>query len=179
MFEIAERRRILKENNKTVIDPPTENIMIQKAIHNFISANILHRKAIESWSSSAGMHSSQHRMLLYLSKCEHIPSQKDLARHFDISPPAVAATLKKLEADGYIERGKCGERTDSRFNEIRITEQGRTACIQSRKYFRHIDCEAFKGFSPEEIELFNSFLERMAENMKTVEPLPEGSDDGK
>ena len=127
------------------------SVAIQRTIHAFISADILHRRVIEGWATAAGMHRSQHRMLMHLAKCESTPSQKDLAKHFDISPAAVAVTLKKLESDGYIERGKCAERADSRFNEIRITDRGRHATLQSRKYFQHVDSEAFKDFSDEEL----------------------------
>lgn len=148
--------------------PGDRSAAIQRTIHAFIAANILHRKTIEGWATDAGMHSSQHRMLLHLSKCEHTPSQKDLAKHFDISPAAVAVTLKKLENDGYIERGKCSERTDSRFNEIRITELGRQATAQSRKYFHHVDSEAFRDFTDEELAAFAALLERMQENLKTI-----------
>ena len=149
---------------------------IQKTVHAFIMADILHRRSIESWANDAGMHRSQHRMLMYLTKCESIPSQKDLAKHFDISPAAVAVTLKKLESDGYIERGKCSERSDSRFNEIRITDRGRDAALQSRKYFQHVDREALKDFSEEELDLFTSFLERMSQNLKSIPPIPTAED---
>ena len=145
---------------------------IQSTIQAFMCADITHRKAIERWATDAGMHRSQHRMLLYLSKKESSPSQKELAEKFDISPAAVTVTLKKLESDGYIKRGKCGECSDFRINEIKITEQGRKAAMQSRKYFQHVDGEAFKGFSPEELDTFTSLLERMQENLKNIAPLP-------
>ena len=133
-------------------------------------ADITHRKAIERWATDAGMHRSQHRMLMYLSKQDSTPSQKQLAERFEISPAAVAVTLKKLEADGYIERGKSTEHSDSRYNEIRITESGRQATVQSRKYFSHVDREAFKDFSDEELELFTSLLCRMQNNLRDIEP---------
>ena len=145
---------------------------LQRTIQAFIKADITHRRAIEQWATDAGMHRSQHRMLMYLTRCEGTPSQKDLAKHFDISPAAVTVTLKKLESDGYIARGKCGECSDSRINEIKITERGRAAAMQSRKYFQHVDSEAFKGFSPEELDTFTSLLERMQENLKNIAPLP-------
>jgi DNA-binding MarR family transcriptional regulator len=160
-----------------ISDSDPHLVAIQRTIHAFISADILHRRVIEQWATDAGMHRSQHRMLMHLSKCESTPSQKDLAKHFDISPAAVTVTLKKLERDGYIERGKCAERADSRFNEIRITEQGRQATLQSRKYFHHVDNEAFKNFSDEELTLFTSLLERMQENLKQISPLPSESDE--
>ncbi|MBQ8408246.1 MAG: winged helix-turn-helix transcriptional regulator [Clostridia bacterium] len=161
----------MSTNQSDVLSAEDRSVTVQKTIHSFISADILHRRVIEQWACDAGMHRSQHRMLMYLSKCETIPSQKDLAKHFDISPAAVAVTLKKLESDGYIERGKCTERTDSRYNEIKITERGRDAAMQSRKYFQHVDGEALRDFSAEELALFMSLLERMQENLKNIAPL--------
>ena len=143
---------------------------IQSTIQAFICADITHRKAIERWATDAGMHRSQHRMLLYLSKKESSPSQKELAEKFDISPAAVAVTLKKLEADGFIERGKSAELADSRFNKIKITELGRQATLQSRKYFQHVDAEAFRDFSDEELDTLTSLLERMQKNLRDIEP---------
>ena len=147
--------------------------LVQKAIFSLITTDKMHRKVFERWATDAGMHLSQHRILMYLSRCDHTPSQKDIATHFEISPAAVAGTLKRLEADGYIERGKCAERADSRFNEIRITERGREATMQSRKYFRHVDMEAMRDFSDEELELLISLLARIQENLKSCEPIEE------
>ena len=160
--------------NKIIIDGEERILEIQHTIHAFISADLLHRRTIEQWANDAGMHRSQHRMLMHLTCCENTPTQKDLAKHFDISPAAVAVSLKKLESDGYIEREKCATSSDSRYNEIRITERGKEAVMQSRKYFRHVDSEAFKGFSKEELEIFSSLLERMHENLKNIAPITDG-----
>lgn len=171
--------------NKELTQTPRESAE-HLAVHSFIMANIMHRREIDRLalgieddpcSKGAGIHRSQHRMLMYLAKCETIPSQKDLAKHFGISPAAVAVSLKKLESDGYIKREKCSERSDSRFNEIKITELGRTVVVQSRKYFRHIDSQAFKDFSDSELEIFIGLLERVQENLKTIEPLPSAAED--
>lgn len=161
----------IEKNSTAINDKDSHNAAVQKTIHAFISTDILHRRVIEQWACDAGMHRSQHRMLMHLTKCGETPTQKDLAKHFDISPAAVAVTLKKLESDGYIERGKCSERSDSRFNEIRITDLGREAAMQSRKYFQHVDSEAFKDFSDEELSAFTALLERMQENLKNIAPI--------
>ena len=158
------------DSNGSVLEAKDKAPKIQEAIHVFVRTNIAHRKMIERWATDAGMHRSQHRMLMYLSKQECSPSQKELAERFEISPAAVAVTLKKLEADGYIERAKRTEIADSRYNEIRITEQGRQATLQSRKYFQHVDAEAFRDFSDEELELFTSLLSRMQQNLRDITP---------
>lgn len=160
-----------EKNDVTINDPEGHGAKIQKTIHAFIRADIMHRRVIEQWATDAGMHRSQHRMLMYLTKCGNTPTQKDIAKNFDISPAAVAVTLKKLESDGYIERGKCAERSDSRYNEIKITERGRIAAMQSRKYFQHVDSEAFKDFSDDELAAFTALLERMQNNLKNIAPI--------
>ena len=171
--------------NKEITQSPRENAE-QRGVHSFIMANIMHRREIDRWalgidedpcSKGAGIHRSQHRMLMYLSKCKTTPSQKDLAKHFGISPAAVAVSLKKLESDGYIKREKCSERSDSRYNEIKITELGRKVVSESCKYFRHVDSQAFKGFSDEELDVFADLLERVQENLKNIEPLPSAAED--
>ena len=166
----------MTKENDIIKNDELRQAEIQKTIHAFISADILHRRTIEQWANDAGMHRSQHRMLMYLTRCGTTPTQKDLAKYFDISPAAVAVTLKKLESDGYIEREKCASSSDSRCNEIRITERGKEAAMQSRKYFHHVDSETFKNFSEEELAVFTSFLVRMQENLKNVVPLSCESD---
>ena len=161
----------MTDKNEALIKEEERPAEIQRAVHAFISADILHRRTIEQWAQDAGMHRSQHRMLMHLTRCEAMPTQKDLAKHFDISPAAVAVTLKKLESDGYIEREKCASSSDSRYNEIKITERGKEAALQSRKFFHHVDNEAFKDFTPQELELFTALLERMQENLKNIAPL--------
>ncbi len=158
----------MNEKNDMTVQKDRDDLL-QRTIFTFIATDKLHRRAIERWATEAGMHRSQHRMLMYLSSCEDIPSQKDLAERFDISPAAVAGTLKRLEADGYIERGKCSYRQDSRFNEIKITERGRDATMQSKKYFKHIDELALKELSDSELEEFIRILEKMQENLRNCE----------
>ncbi len=156
----------MTEKAETSMKNERDNLL-QKAIFTFIATDKLHRRAIERRATEIGLHRSQHRMLMYLSRCDTTPSQKDLAEHFDISPAAVAVTLKKLESDGYIERGKCSCRQDSRFNEIKITELGRDATLQSIKYFKHIDELSFKDFSDSELEELISLLNRMQDNLRS------------
>ena len=83
-----------------------------------------------------------------------------------ISPAAVTVTLKKLEREGYISRSMTDE--DNRRNEIRITEKGISKVTESRAMFEATDKELFADFSPEELETFVSFLERMNRNLDAV-----------
>lgn len=142
-------------------------------IHKLIQTTRLHRNVIERFAASINLHSSGHRMLMYLSLFDKIPSQKELAQHFDISSAAVATTLKKLEADGYIERNK---NQDIRYNEISITKLGKSTAAETEKYFRYVDTAALKGVSDEELDLFVKLLDKMQENLRNSEICPDNKD---
>lgn len=133
--------------------------------HRLMRVNRLHRKAVDKSMSETGLHKSQHMMLMYLSR-EKCRSQKAIAQHFDISPAAVAVSLKKLEADGYIYRQTC--ENDCRFNEIEITEKGKQVVNFSHDMFVRIDEASFDGVSMQERKVFADVLEKMRENLKSL-----------
>lgn len=141
----------------------------REVIHKFIQTNRLHRRVIEHWADRIDMHCSAHRMLMHVSCEKNVMSQKELAEHLKISPAAVATTLKKLETDGYIERSKCKSCSDSRTNEITVTERGRKAAEDTEKYFRFVDSSALNGFSDEEIETLLRLLDKMQNNLHEIE----------
>lgn len=131
----------------------------RECIHVFMKANRLRRKSIEKKIGSLGIHHSQHRVLMYLSECEKTPNQKEIAQKFDISPAAVAVTLKKLENNGYIERTVL--RDDSRFNYIKLTDKGKEVIVKSAAVFDEIDRKTFSNFSDGEIDEFIRLLNKI------------------
>lgn len=143
----------------------------REVIHKFIQTNRLHRVVIERFADKLDLQYACHRMLMHISHVDNIPSQKELAEHFKISPAAVATTLKRLEADGYIERFKSPDVKDSRVNEIIVTERGRRTAEDTEKYFRFVDSSALDGFSDDDIDTFLSLLDRMQENLHKIEDL--------
>lgn len=108
-----------------------------------------------------GLYRSQHRLLMILGSHPD-SSQTAIAEKMEISPPAVAVTLKKLEKGGYISR-QCLVQ-DNRVNEIVVTEKGQRAIDESIICFQEIEAAILNGFSEEEMEQLKSFLERMIKN---------------
>ena len=123
-----------------------------------------HHAYVDRQIGDLGIHHGQHRMLIQLTNptISH-PSQKELSEILGISPAAVATSLKRLEREGYVSRSTTDE--DNRKNEIRITEQGLERVNKSRAVFEATDRALFAGFSPQEIRLFTSFLERLDDNL--------------
>ncbi len=132
--------------------------------HKFMGIGRLHRRAVENKIGATGVHKSQHMILMYLYRGKCQVSQKDIAKHFEISPAAVAVSLKKLESGGYIERN-CAE-SDNRFNEIKITKKGEELVQYSRSVFEEVDEKAFEGISDTERETLSFLLDKITNNLK-------------
>lgn len=131
------------------------------AMRKMIKIQKKHKSSIESKVSSFGIHTTQHRVLMHLSRKGNLLSQKEIASHFGITPAAVTQILNKLECDGYIER-HLGE--DNRFNEINITELGQKIVEKTKTIFSEIDTNLFRGFSEEEMDALIAFLDRIIMN---------------
>lgn len=129
----------------------------------FIRTDRLHRCAVEKSVSELGIHRSQHFLLMRIAKCGGRVSQKKLAEALMVSGAAVAVSLKKLEAGGYIEKVR-GE-SDSRCNEVCLTDKGRAVIDESERRFLAVDGRMCEGISESELAVFVSCLEKMQANL--------------
>ncbi len=119
------------------------------------------KRVIGKKVEDTGIYRSQHRLLMILGKNPDC-SQTAIANKLEISPAAVAVSLKKLEKAGYITRSCDAE--DNRMNHVVITDKGRKAIDQSILYFQEIEDAMFEGFSQEELETYAAFLGRVIQN---------------
>jgi DNA-binding MarR family transcriptional regulator len=125
-----------------------------------------HRMAINRYVEKNDLQKSQHRLLFVLSQLieeRSNVSQRDLAESLNVTPAAVAVTLKKLEKGGIV--SKTTSEADNRYNELSITEKGQQIVKDSKKAFRSTDMQIFKDFTTEEMEQLLSFLGRMEANL--------------
>ena len=146
----------------------TKDMMSQEAIKLLIHTNIVHKRLAFRRATDAGMHPSQHRMLIHLSRGNGAFSQKDIAEMFDISPAAVATSMKKMEAAGYISRNKHA-RDDARYNNVFVTEKGTREVQAADEYFAYLDKAMFENFTEEEIGQLISLLSKANANLQKVE----------
>ena len=140
---------------------------IHGAVHLMLHLDRMHRAAIERQVGEMGLHRSQHRMLMVLARSEEMPSQAELARRMDISPPAVANTLARLEKEGYIRRAE--DSRDSRNHKVYLTDKGRNILESTKVRFDSVDRAMFAQVSEQELEQFTGLLARMQQNLKTFE----------
>lgn len=80
------------------------------------------KRCIDRKVKDTGVYRSQHRILMMLGAHPDF-TQTMLAEKLEVSPAAVAVSLKKLEKSGHISRA-CDE-LDNRMNRVVITEKGK------------------------------------------------------
>ena len=119
------------------------------------------KRVIAKKVEGTGLYRSQHRLLMILGSHPDC-SQTALAEKMEISPAAVAVTLKKLEKGGYISRQS--QLHDNRVNEVVVTKKGQEAINESIICFQEIEAAILNGFSEEEMEQLESFMKRMIAN---------------
>lgn len=148
----------------------------RRVIRKLICVNRMHMTVTENYVRQLGVHRSQHHMLMAIGAYSGI-SQKEIAQHMEISPAAVAVSLKKLELSGLIK--KQSSSGDSRVNNIRLTEKGIEMAQKSCDTFEAIDAYILRDFSDEEKQTLCDLLDRMKNNLKALEPSDTFEDIGK
>lgn len=127
-----------------------------------------HHNAILTALARRGLQDvGQPKVLLLL--C-HLPeegvTQRELSDAMHISPSTLTASLKSLEANGYVT--KHSDASDGRCKRVCITEKGRSAVIQCEAAFEAVDAHLYAGFTPEEIERLKNDYRRMLANLYAV-----------
>ena len=91
-----------------------------------------HRNAVQAELNAAGLQEVGHPLLLCIlrsagDRCPdgQVQAQRELSTLLDISPAAVATSLKSLEKKGYIHREP--EPGDARRNRVKLTDKGQKA----------------------------------------------------
>ncbi len=138
----------------------------KKVFVKMLKLDRMHRNIAENFVSSMGIHRSQHRILMYLSKNKDCNSQKQIADEFSISSAAVAVSLKKLENGGFIQRNI--SENDNRFNKIELTEKGREMVYKTKKAFSQLDIKMFSALTSDECSALEESLEKMQASLKEL-----------
>ena len=135
------------------------------AVKYMMLADRLHRNAVEAAINVLGIHRSQHMILMYLScRGNKAVSQTDIAKALEISPAAVAVSLKKLEKSGLITRNP--RENDARTNTIELTEEAKKIVSRSGEIFGEVDVAMCAGISEDELDALIECMKKMIENLR-------------
>lgn len=132
--------------------------------------NRLHHSAVEKRLKSLNIHRSQHMLLMAIAKSGGLLSQREIAEKLEISPAAVAMSLKKMESNGLISREAAKD--DGRVNHIAVSELGRSIISESERIFYEVDNAMLNGISADKLGVFEEVLEAIYDNLIAI-----GADD--
>lgn len=128
----------------------------------FRRADSAFKRLIEWRVKDTGVYRSQHRLLMHLSRQPNC-SQAALAEFLEVSPAAIAVSIKKLEKGGYIRRET--DESDNRVHQVTITPKGEQVILKSITMFQEVEAQMFENFSDEEMAQLDDFLERIYHNL--------------
>jgi DNA-binding MarR family transcriptional regulator len=89
-------------------------------------------------------------------------STSRLCKEMSYDPGAMTRMVDRLEAKGLVVRKRCPD--DRRLVNIELTEAGRAAVPKMRACSVAVLNRLLRGFSPEEVQQFEGFLNRMVSN---------------
>ena len=107
---------------------------------------------------------AQGRILGYLFHHDTPPCARDLEEFFALSHPTVSGLLSRMEAKGFIRMEP--DEKDKRIKRIYPREKSRACHDRIHRCIEDNDQWMVRGFTPEEKELFESFLIRAVANME-------------
>lgn len=106
---------------------------------------------------------SQARIVGYLIHSETPPCARDIEAFFNLSHPTVSGILSRMEAKGFIEIRP--DEHDRRVKRIYMLEKCHACNERIRDTILDNEKQVVQGFSREETELFQGFLQRAIENL--------------
>ena len=125
----------------------------------------LHRSILEQRLNKTGVYRSQHQILTTLAEHSNA-SQKEIAEYLNVTAATIAVSVKKLEKGGYITR--IVDQEDNRYNKLCLTEEGLDVVEHSRQFFKNVENQMFLGFTEEEFQAMEGYLERIYANLADI-----------
>ena len=97
-------------------------------------------------------------------------TQGEIAEFLYISAASVAASCKRLESEGLIERRV--DPVNRRKNQLYVTEEGRALTYEKWAMLNRVNERTFAGIGEGELAVFSRVLDRMIDNLggRDVEP---------
>lgn len=123
---------------------------------------LLRKIRIRRQMNELHMHPGQPRMMEYIGANPGC-TQCRLAQALDITPASAAASLKRMEKAGYVQRTQ--DEKDPRRNCLHLTPEGRQHMERGRLSMDRLDEEMFDGLSTEEMLTLKNLCDKMFDNL--------------
>ena len=130
-----------------------------------ITSNIIKREVtnIDSILLSEEISGANGRILVYISKSDSPVYQKDIEKRFGITKATASSIITLMEKKELVERIK--NDSDARLRQIVLTAKGVRYSNSIVEGIIKLENKIKEGFSDDEVELLNSYLERIINNL--------------
>lgn len=145
---------------------PNMKAIQEQAIRNFITLDRLHKVTFDRVAAKTRIHRGQHMALAIIAGKDEDTNQNALATELNVSPAAVAKTLRQLEKAGYVIRYH--NPADRRNILVKITNSGKEVAKSLFDLFQTIDHRMFEGMNDELLESFNNAMVIMQNNLNKI-----------
>ncbi|NRY63254.1 MarR family winged helix-turn-helix transcriptional regulator [Clostridium beijerinckii] len=90
-------------------------------------------------------------------------TQIELCKYLDVEAPTITRTLTRMEEMGLVIRN---DGKDKRERVIKLTEKAYEMFPKWREAAQDLEIEAINNIDKDELEIFNSILEKMMKNLE-------------
>lgn len=129
-------------------------------------ARMLHNctdQAMNAAMAQMDLTAAQGHILGYLANRQEPCCHRDVEEAFHLSHPTVSGLLCRMERKGFITL--CCDPADHRRKLIHVELKGRSCMQTMHETILAIEAQMVQGFTPEEKQLFATFLERAIQNI--------------
>lgn len=138
---------------------------ISVAIDQMIYNERHHKRMLDLCAEKIGIDRTRNIILINILKEGRSLSQTSLAKKLNLTPAAITIAIKKLEADGLVEKRAA---RDNRYNEITITESGKELLESTRMTFRGMDERIFADFTADELDTYTALMKKIGKNIDII-----------
>ena len=92
-------------------------------------------------------------------------TQVELAKALAVSPASIASSVKRMQKTGLIQKEV--DEKDLRQNHLSITQKGIETSKQCEAIAQSLNHKMFDGFSEEELDALENYLERLIHNLSS------------
>ena len=131
--------------------------------HSFKKLHFLLDQAINQRLLELDLTTAQGHVIGYLTHAKEPPCARDLETDFGLSHATVSGILSRMEDKGFIAIEP--DPKDRRVKRIRLLERGNACSREILLRIHETERILSEGFSPEELELFRSYLKRAIQNL--------------
>ncbi len=125
----------------------------------------LHRRTMMGYFQRIGMFNGHPHILFHVRRSPGL-TQKELAERMNVSPAAIAISIRRFEDAGLVERRR--DDRDGRVMHLFLTPAGEemdAACAKGRDY---MTATLYQGFTQEDYDALHALLGKMIDNMHSA-----------